>query len=389
MHTCPHCGSAFEQATEGCCPRCGQALAVPASEKDLWYSHPQAEQLFQHTCAAVLAPRPPVTSSPGARWRWFVVSLILFALVLLAGNSAVKVGIVVAVIFLHELGHYAGMRLFGYRDLGIFFLPFFGAAAVGVKDRAPVWQQVVVLLLGPVPGLVLGCLLWVGLVKAQHPLLCELVAWLVALNLLNLAPLEPLDGGRVVNLLLFYRRPALEAAALVVSAVSLALVGHFVFSSWILFGLGGLILLQVPRRYATAAAARRLVGQWPDLPVELDKLSQAQLRDVFRQVLRAFPGSDLPAAMRSMTEVHERAVVRPLPVLLRGGFLALYAGGHRAEHRLGGDRRLARRGAAAPERERPRLGAGRGKPRHRAPLASGVAQSRQARRWGVTPPAAC
>ena len=71
----------------------------------------------------------------------FLGSLVLFALVLLAANNAAKVGILVGVVLLHELGHYAGMRLFGYRDVRIFFIPFFGAAASGVKERAPVWQQ--------------------------------------------------------------------------------------------------------------------------------------------------------------------------------------------------------------------------------------------------------
>jgi Zn-dependent protease len=257
---------------------------------------------------------------------WFVVSLVLFALVLLAGNSALKVGILVAVVFFHELGHYTAMRLCGYKDVSIFFIPFFGAAATGVKAQAPVWQQVVVLLLGPLPGLVIGCLLWMGLVKAQHPSLCELVAWLVALNLLNLAPLEPLDGGRLVNRLLFYRQPVLEAVGLVMSAVTLALVGEFVFSSWILFGLGLLILWQVPGRYATAKAARRIAEQWPDLPADLHALSQTQLRDIYRQVLHCFSKNDLPAVVRHMAEVHEQAVVQPPNLPLRALFLAVYAG---------------------------------------------------------------
>jgi Zn-dependent protease len=323
--SCPHCGSGFEEAKEGCCPVCGQALALPPSEADLWFPAYTTEHQFQRACAEFLGAAPEAPVSGGRRWRWFLVSLILFGLVLLAGNSAAKVGILAGVLLFHELGHFLGMRLCGYRDVSMFFIPFFGAAVSGRKDRAPVWQQVVVLLLGPLPGLVLGSVLWVGLVKAQHPFICEAAGWLIALNLLNLAPLEPLDGGRLVNLLLFYRHPRLEAAALCLAAITLALVGEFVFGSWVLFGVAVLILLSVPNRYATARAACRLLRQWPDLPLEPGALSQTQLRGTFRQVLRAFPKADLPSLIRHMKQVHERAAVVPLGLLPKGFFLATIA----------------------------------------------------------------
>jgi hypothetical protein len=355
MQNCAHCGSEFEQAAEGCCPRCGQALAVPASEKDLWFPYYPTEQLFQHACAVLLAPPQPAVTprrpqggwmrhflSAAAKslgqpdvtpwrpqWGWFLVNLVslgLFALVLLASSSAAVAGILVAVVLFHELGHYAGMRLCGYRDVSIFFVPFLGGAAVGVKERAPVWQQVLVLLLGPGPGIVVGSLLWMGLVRAEHPALCQLVSFLVAINLANLAPLDPLDGGRLVNLLLFYRHPRAEAAVLLGSAAGLVLLGAFLFTSWILIGFGVLVLLQVSRRYAVAKAARRLAAQWPDLPVELDKLSQTQLRDTFRQVLRALPDTELSEVVRGMREVHERAAVQPLGIPLKALFLAACAG---------------------------------------------------------------
>jgi Zn-dependent protease len=322
---CPHCGSAFEQAEEGCCPVCHQALALPPSDKDLWFPNHQTESLFQHACAELLATPSEAPMPRSHRSRWLLVSTLIFVLVLLAQHSAAKVGILVGVLLFHELGHYLGMRLCGYKDVSIFFIPLFGAATVGRKDAAPEWQQVVVLLLGPLPGLILGSLLWVGLVKAQHPFVCEAAGWLIALNLLNMAPLEPLDGGRLINLLLFYRRPEWEAAALCVSAVTLALVGELVFDSWILLGLAVLILLSVPDRYATARAACRLHQQWPNLPPQPGAMSQTQLRDTFRQLMRSLPKPDLQRVVRHMKQVHERAAAVPLSPLAKGFFLALIA----------------------------------------------------------------
>jgi hypothetical protein len=94
----------------------------------------------------------------------------------------------------------------------------------------------------------------------------------------------------------------------------------------VLFGLAVVVLLSVPARYATARAACRLLKQWPNLPLEPSALSQTQLRDTFRQVLRTFPKADLPSVVRQMRQVHERAAVVSLGLLAKGFFLALIAG---------------------------------------------------------------
>ncbi len=45
------------------------------------------------------------------------------------------------------------MRACGYRDMSIFFIPFFGAAIARSAKEMPVWKQAIVLLAGPMPGL--------------------------------------------------------------------------------------------------------------------------------------------------------------------------------------------------------------------------------------------
>ena len=85
-----------------------------------------------------------------------ILSLVLFALSFYSSTDAAKLAILIPVLLLHELGHFAGMRLFGYRNVQMFFVPFLGAAVSGRKHAAPVWQQVVVLLLGPLPGLLVA-----------------------------------------------------------------------------------------------------------------------------------------------------------------------------------------------------------------------------------------
>src|SRR5690606_2662891 len=101
------------------------------------------------------------------------------------------------VLSFHEAGHLLGMRIFGYRSLSMLFIPFLGAVAIGNKGNAKPWQEIVVLLLGPLPGLcVAAALVGVGWFE-QTGWRYELVLMLVALNVFNLLPIYPLDGGQL------------------------------------------------------------------------------------------------------------------------------------------------------------------------------------------------
>ncbi len=152
------------------------------------------------------------------------------------------------VLLFHELGHLAAMRLSGYRDLNVFFIPFLGAAVSGRKDDATPWQRLFVYLAGPLPGLVLGAVCLYLAVDADPAwsgwlFLVGLLA--LVLNFLNLLPFLPLDGGRIVEALLFARLPRLRFAFLALSAALLATAGAYATDA-VLVVVGGLILLTLP-----------------------------------------------------------------------------------------------------------------------------------------------
>ena len=127
------------------------------------------------------------------RMDWFTVVAFLIALVI------------------HEAGHLLGMRLFRYKNLQVLFLPFLGAAAIGQNDDVPTHRRVIVYLLGPLPGIMIGLVLMAStrFVASEHiaDLLFELSVVFLALNLINLLPIMPLDGGHVVNDLAFAKMP--------------------------------------------------------------------------------------------------------------------------------------------------------------------------------------
>lgn len=115
---------------------------------------------------------------------------------------------IILVLFVHESGHAVAMRIFGYRDMSMFFVPFAGAVVTGNIKNISVWKQTIVLLAGPVPGLLFG--LWAVLhfgVSPAGSFLQILGLNAAVLNLFNLLPLSFLDGGKLLEIALFSRWP--------------------------------------------------------------------------------------------------------------------------------------------------------------------------------------
>ncbi|HWV16265.1 MAG TPA: site-2 protease family protein [Cellvibrio sp.] len=129
----------------------------------------------------------------------------------------------VGVLVFHELGHLLAMKKFGIPTKGMYLIPFVGGMAVGEKPRTQ-WQDVYISMMGPVYGLLMTAVFFViYTITGSH--FCGLVASTSAfLNLLNLFPVYPLDGGRVVKALVFSRRNYLALVLLlVISAACLVL----------------------------------------------------------------------------------------------------------------------------------------------------------------------
>jgi Zn-dependent protease len=104
----------------------------------------------------------------------------------------------VFMLFVHEMGHYLVARRHGLSVGAPMFIPFVGAW-VALKDKFPDAQsQANVAIAGPLLGSAasLVCYLW-GLSEGSHLLLAIAYGGFF-LNLFNLMPLMPLDGGRVV-----------------------------------------------------------------------------------------------------------------------------------------------------------------------------------------------
>jgi Zn-dependent protease len=104
----------------------------------------------------------------------------------------------VALLFVHEMGHYIQLRREGIKPSGMVFIPFVGAV-VGTKSLGGnALAEARVGLAGPILGSLgaLAVALWGFAVDSE--LLKALAFTGFFLNLFNLLPVVPLDGGRAM-----------------------------------------------------------------------------------------------------------------------------------------------------------------------------------------------
>ncbi|MEC4803621.1 MAG: hypothetical protein SAJ12_04425 [Jaaginema sp. PMC 1079.18] len=254
------------------------------------------------------------------QWQWGILALsgLIFGLLAVLVFDGAVVLILIGVLLFHELGHFSAMRWFGYQDTSIFFLPLLGAAASGRKDNATLVEQVLVLLAGPVPGLVVGALLlfWTGDREAG---IMQLALWLVLLNFLNLLPVLPLDGGRIVDLLLFSRHPDAEILFRLFTTMVLAIAGISLQDPILLF-LSLVTLLTVPSSWHS----RKLLKMLPKEPTAI--LSKERLLEHSFQALKTCRYDRVPFSQkyRLVKEITQRYQEPPSTWLTRLTLLGLY-----------------------------------------------------------------
>jgi len=187
----------------------------------------------------------------------FGISLLAFSLALGFDISLQWLVMIAGVVLFHELGHILGMYLFKYRDLQILFIPFLGAAAIGTQQNPKVYQRVIIDLLGPVPGVIVGLALLVLAGPTADPMWAQLGLLMLFLNYLNLLPIMPLDGGHVMNLILSGYHRYFQIGFQLLSVAVLAVLAWTVES--VILGLLALLVLTIiPVERKKDLALRRL-----------------------------------------------------------------------------------------------------------------------------------
>lgn len=106
---------------------------------------------------------------------------------------------IVAMLFVHEFGHITAMKKCGMKVKGIFFIPMVGAAAVSTDAFKTRRDEAYIAIMGPIYGIGF-CLACVAIYQITgNPLWGAIAGVSAFINLFNLLPAEPLDGGRILK----------------------------------------------------------------------------------------------------------------------------------------------------------------------------------------------
>lgn len=109
----------------------------------------------------------------------------------------------IACLVFHEYGHVRAMKYFGMKTKGIYLVPFLGGLALSDEKINTRWQDVVISIMGPVFGLILSILLLVAYLVTGEMFFAGLAVFNAFLNLFNLLPILPLDGGHILKSISF------------------------------------------------------------------------------------------------------------------------------------------------------------------------------------------
>ncbi len=165
--------------------------------------------------------------------------------------------LIVGMIFLHELGHLVTMKYFHMKVKGIYLIPFLGAAVVSEEDFPDRKTEVIVALAGPFVGLLLALLALVVWYVTKVPLWAGVASWIALVNVFNLIPISPLDGGRVFKSIAFSLHSWIGFGIMALGVVG-AVVVAAVFGLWLLVFVGLLGALDLVREIRNIQKTKKM-----------------------------------------------------------------------------------------------------------------------------------
>jgi len=198
-------------------------------------------------------PKPPLPKEAKPSVNRSLMSLLLFVIIfyLIFGQDLRFLIVMTGVLAIHELGHFIFMQRKGFNDSQLFFLPFLSGYLEGEKTEIATKDRIQVIFAGPVPGIVLGLGLFFAAKQMAVPDLMLPAQVFLFLNLFNLLPFNPLDGGRLLDVAYPDQAPTVQIVAMIIVACLLAIFAL----------IGNPFLLIVPLFLALAVNGRMRIDR--------------------------------------------------------------------------------------------------------------------------------
>jgi len=257
------------------------------------------QSLPAHNENPVEIPKPELEEPKSSRYVWlkslgslgFFLVIGYFFFRRFSGDSYSAIAMVIVltgVVVFHELGHFLAMKIYKYRELGMFFIPLLGAYVSGKKQEVSQKQSAIILLAGPVPGIFLGIILHFLSIHFELDFL-NTVAWiLIYLNVLNLLPVYPLDGGQLLHRLFLDDYNVLGKIFVILSVVLM---------SWVAISSGYLFLLLFPFMMISKMIGdlqherieKKIEGEGIDLMKSYEELTADEYWKIRNAVIKHYP----------------------------------------------------------------------------------------------------
>lgn len=151
--------------------------------------------------AGLYPPKPVLIEAKSNNMMRSIMSLFIYAILFyfIFDRNIAYIAAVLLVLLIHEFGHFFAMKLYNYQNVKLFIIPLLGAFVSGKKQSVSQKQMSIIVLSGPIPGLFIGIGLYALNVSLQNETVKMLANTFVFLNLFNLLPIYPLDGGRFLE----------------------------------------------------------------------------------------------------------------------------------------------------------------------------------------------
>jgi stage IV sporulation protein FB len=184
------------------------------------------QQHFNTEGSDIYPPKPIMLEKRQNALVRSLISLAIYGVLFYAlfNQPVVYIAAILVVIIIHEMGHFLAMKLFDYSNVRIFILPLLGAFTSGKKQNVSQTQLSLIILAGPIPGIIIGFVLYFINKDLQNQTLTMLSNVFLVINLLNCLPFYPLDGGRLIETLFFKQNFAVRVAFGIISIMGLIIL---------------------------------------------------------------------------------------------------------------------------------------------------------------------
>lgn len=264
---------------------------------------------------------------------WIPLLLLAFVMGMPSGDdgavSVLGILITIGAFFIHDLGAWGALHVLGVSDTSRLMFPFFRRARPRDRRPAEAWKRALVILLGLLPGLLIALIFAVVSRAVAAPDLGNIARRLAAIHAFWLLPLGYLDGGQLLNVVIFSRSRIAEYIFFAVTSVALIALAIWA-EVYVLAAFAALPLLGFAQKRRMERAASAFEEGYPGPPDPLEDLEEERMRGLFtiaRETTAQSAKQMNPASYATrMREIYAKIAIPPPSALWSLLLLTLYGG---------------------------------------------------------------